>query len=203
MNNYFYINTSVNDYNYNDFKKYGANDSNTYIDSSFTRLQDMNLTKLKTLLTSNTTLFIGSLSHLGKTKREIKNQIEWLIDNDVPFVILNISKDTDMNEVRELNKKILNEIKEAAQIETDNVKSAQRIGIEAARTQGKQLGRSKIAYPSNWEELYLMWENKEITAVEFMNRSRLKKGTFYNLLKHYNLEKKKENSYELKKELVN
>ena len=55
-----------------------------------------------------------------------------------------------------------------------------------------------MMYPKNWEFLYALYEKKEITAVEFMNRSGLKPGVFYNLLKHYTLEKKKTPKIEYK-----
>lgn len=47
------------------------------------------------------------------------------------------------------------------------------------------VGRSKIIFPDNWEELYDLWINHEITSKEFINKSVLKKATFYNLLSEY------------------
>lgn len=46
-------------------------------------------------------------------------------------------------------------------------------------------GRKKITFPQGWEELYKQWENKEITAREFMKASHLKKGTFYHMMAEY------------------
>ena len=42
-------------------------------------------------------------------------------------------------------------------------------------------------YPENWGELYHKWKSKEITALEFMNASGLPKGTFYHLVKDYEM----------------
>ena len=46
-------------------------------------------------------------------------------------------------------------------------------------------GRKKISFPDNWENLYAAWDNGEITAKEFMDKSGLKKGTFYHLVNEY------------------
>ena len=43
----------------------------------------------------------------------------------------------------------------------------------------------KISFPDNWENLYAAWDNGEITAKEFMDKSGLKKGTFYHLVNEY------------------
>lgn len=46
-------------------------------------------------------------------------------------------------------------------------------------------GRKKIPYPEGWDELYWQWKDKKISAVEFMKKTKLKKGTFYHLVKDY------------------
>ena len=76
------------------------------------------------------------------------------------------------------------------EIEKDNVKKAQKTAIESyLREKGKSnYGRQKLPYPSNWEQDYALWKNGEITATEFMRRSGLKKGTFYNMIKEYKSE---------------
>jgi hypothetical protein len=38
--------------------------------------------------------------------------------------------------------------------------------------------------PEGWGEIYMLWKSGEITAVEAMKRSGLKKSTFYKLAKH-------------------
>ena len=56
-------------------------------------------------------------------------------------------------------------------------------GILAAQLQGKHLGRPKMKIPEGWGEIYMLWKSGEITAVEAMKRSGLKKSTFYKLAK--------------------
>lgn len=57
--------------------------------------------------------------------------------------------------------------------------------IDIRSTVATPTGRKKISFPDNWESLYAAWDNGEITAKEFMDKSGLKKGTFYHLVNEY------------------
>lgn len=61
----------------------------------------------------------------------------------------------------------------------------QREGINAAKRKGKHLGRKPTAYPDKWDEYYMLWLDKKITAKEFMTVTNLKRTTFYKLLHKY------------------
>lgn len=190
MINYFYGNNAVDSFDSTIFKDFDINEDNTFIDDGFKKASNMEYSQLKKLLNSQTTLFIVNTSHLGKTKREIKNQIAWLINHNIPFVVMNIPDTLNPNIRLQTNKQIYSTSLKEAEVEQINVKKAQAQGIQNAKKTGKKMGRTKIHYPNNWEELYNQWSNKAITAVEFMNKANLKKGTFYNLLKEYKLNHK-------------
>lgn len=49
------------------------------------------------------------------------------------------------------------------------------------------VGRKKFAYPDNWDYLYTKWKNKEISTTDFLKLSKLRKGTFYHLVKDYEM----------------
>ena len=71
-----------------------------------------------------------------------------------------------------------------AQKERDNIRHRQAQGIANAKKQGIILGRPKITYPLNWKEVYDLWYNqKAISAKEAMERTGLKRNTFYKLTK--------------------
>ena len=72
-----------------------------------------------------------------------------------------------------------------AQKERDNIRKRQAQGIANAKAKGVTLGRPKATYPDNWKEVYELWTNKKITAKEAMERTGLKRNTFYNLAKVY------------------
>ena len=67
--------------------------------------------------------------------------------------------------------------------ERENIKERQKQGIAAARERGKALGRPKIEYPENWDEVYSLWKNGKIAAVQAMNELNMKRTTFYKLVK--------------------
>ncbi|MDE6833926.1 MAG: hypothetical protein K2J39_06770 [Ruminococcus sp.] len=71
-------------------------------------------------------------------------------------------------------------------MERELLKQLQREGIEIAKSQGKYKGRQPI--PIDWtkfEQLYVKWKLKEITARDFMNKMNLTSNTFYRLLREY------------------
>lgn len=61
----------------------------------------------------------------------------------------------------------------------------QRQGIEAAKKKGVHMGRPVIQYPDNWEECYTQWKKQMITAKEAMRITRLKKDSFYRMIRKY------------------
>lgn len=66
------------------------------------------------------------------------------------------------------------------------IKQRQSEGIKLAKEKGKRLGKPPIAFPSNWHEVYSIWDKKEITAREAMKRMNLKPTSFYKLVKMHN-----------------
>ena len=60
--------------------------------------------------------------------------------------------------------------------------SAQRAGIDMAKLEGRHLGRPKAAKPDNWDDVVKRWESGEITAVEAMRQTGIKRSTFYKLV---------------------
>lgn len=69
------------------------------------------------------------------------------------------------------------------EFERANLLERQKEGIAIAKKQGKFKGRKAIGYPSNWNEVYLKWKNRELTAIEVMELLGLKRNTFYKLVK--------------------
>ncbi len=52
-------------------------------------------------------------------------------------------------------------------------------------SQKPYVGRHKIEFPKQWDELYEKWENKEISSNDFIDITGLKRATFYNLVTEY------------------
>ena len=70
-----------------------------------------------------------------------------------------------------------------AQQERLTIHQRQAEGIAAARAKGKYLGRPRIEYPENWNDVYSEWQSGNISAVEAMKKLGIKKSSFYKLVK--------------------
>ena len=57
--------------------------------------------------------------------------------------------------------------------------------VEMPRNKRSNSGRNKIDFPNNSDELFEKWKSKEISSIEFISSTGLKKATFYNLLTEY------------------
>ena len=72
-----------------------------------------------------------------------------------------------------------------AQQERITILQRQRAGIAAAKQKGKHLGRPPLKMPDNFEQQYLKWKKKEITAKTAMQTLGMAKSSFYKLVKIY------------------
>lgn len=141
------------------------------------------------LLHEGDLLIVTSLDRLGRNYTEIKEQ--WsLITNtlkadikilDMP--LLDTSRTADTLDKKFVIDLVLQILSYTAEKERENIKERQKQGIAAAREKGKALGRPKIEYPENWNEVYSAWREGKVTAVQAMNELNMKRTTFYNLKK--------------------
>ena len=74
------------------------------------------------------------------------------------------------------------------EFERTNLLERQKEGIEIAKNQGKYKGRKAIEKPENWEQVYILYLKKEITALDAMKKLNLKKNIFYKFAKESNKE---------------
>lgn len=155
------------------------------------------------LLREGDLLIFTSLDRMGRNYEEIKTEWRRLtLDLKVDIRILDMPLlDTRTENVSVDKRFICNLIFEVlsyfAEKERAHIRKQQRKGIDTARKRGKRLGRPKINYPENWDEIYKSWQDGKIKAKEAMALSGLKAGTFYNLVKQYESEKG------LKRKIVN
>lgn len=154
---------------------------------------------LKTqLLRKGDILIIKELDRLGRNKREIKEELEYLKNEGVIVRILNIP--TTLMEMPEesewvmdmVNNILIEVLGAIAQDELETIKRRQKEGIEIAKAEGRHLGRPRINYNTISEkqrelikENYPIWKSKEITAIKFIEILELKVNTFYKIMKEY------------------
>lgn len=128
------------------------------------------------------TLYVESISRLGRSTRDLLNIIDTLTDKGVTLVSRKENIDTDSP----MGKFMLTVFAALSQLEREQLKQRQREGIEIAKAQGKYTGRNPI--PIDWTkfgQLYGEWKSKHITGRDFMRRMGLTANTFYRRVREY------------------
>lgn len=168
-------------------------DENIYIDKQSGK--DFNREKyqeLKKILRKEDILIVKELDRLGRNKKMIKDELDYLNDMGVRVKILNIP--TTLIELPEENgwvikmvNNILIEVLGAiAEEERIKIRERQREGIAIAKKQGKYKGRQPKELPKNFPNLYNRWKEGAITAVEFTKLLGYKsRNTTYKKIKQY------------------
>lgn len=128
------------------------------------------------------TLYVESISRLGRSTRDLLNIIDQLNAMGVTLVSNKESIDTDTP----TGKFMLTVFAALSQLEREQLKLRQREGIEIAKAQGKYTGRKPI--PIDWnkfEGLYGEWRAKHITGRDFMRKMGITANTFYRRVREY------------------
>ena len=141
------------------------------------------------LLREGDVLTVYSIDRLGRNYTEIMKQWQYITQEikanirvlDMP--LLDTRNNGDSLDSRFVADLVLQILSYVAQKERENIKVRQSQGI--AVEQGKHLGRPAAEFPDNWEAVYNEWKSHNITAVQAMKQTNLKKNTFYNLVKRY------------------
>ena len=131
------------------------------------------LDKLLHRLNTNDVLLINDLSDIGLKQTDLIKYLDYIIYHNIILIIQNINTTHDDN--IDINKAVLSTLKQYILSNNNIINFSNKSSV----------GRSKIIFPDNWEDLYNSWINHEITSKEFINKSGLKKATFYNLLGEY------------------
>ena len=130
------------------------------------------------------TLYVESISRLGRSTKDLLNIIDTLTDKGVTLISHKEKIDTDTP----TGKFMLTVFAALSQLEREQLKQRQREGIEIAKAQGKYTGRKPI--PTDWTrfgQLYGEWKSKSITGRDFMRRMDMSANTFYRRVREYEL----------------
>ena len=121
---------------------------------------------------------VYSLESLGLNEADIANRLETMISLSKMLVVCSEESTYEFGVSQPMNKAVLKSLQKRYLSATSNV-------MEIPKNRRSNSGRNKLPFPENWEELYTSWSNREITSKEFIERSGLKKASFYNLLTEY------------------
>ena len=141
------------------------------------------------LLRKGDLLIITSLDRLGRNYTEIHqqwNRITKVIGADIRVLDMPMLDTTtgdgslDHRFIADLVLQILAYVSEKERL---SIKARQQQGINAAKLRGKKFGRPRIEKPDNYDEIIQEWRSGTITAKEAMEKTGLKKSSFYRLIK--------------------
>lgn len=144
--------------------------------------------KLVRKLKKDDLLYIKSIDRLGRNYEEIITQWRILTKEkkvdivviDMPLLDTRTGKDLMGTFIADLVLQLLSFISEN---ERKTIKQRQREGIEAAKQRGVRFGRPEKPLPENFEQLYIRWLAKEISATEIAQQCNFTTATFYNKIK--------------------
>lgn len=158
---------------------------------------------LKRVVQKGDIVVVKEMDRLGRNKESIMKELNYFKENDVRIIILDIPTTmTDISNLEEgmakeilkmINNILIEVLSTMAEQEREKIKRRQKEGIYIAKKKGVILGRPAKKYPENWESIYKEWKEDNITAVKAMEELKLKKTTFYRLVKKY----EEKNNYKL------
>ena len=120
-------------------------------------------------------IIINDIKDIGNNKADIINRLNLIIKKNKMLVVNNVPSSYEYGIFQPINKAVLNTL-----IQTILTQNPKVIKLEK-----NSVGRNKISFPDNWDELYQKWETKQITSKEFFQKTGLKRATFYNLITEY------------------
>lgn len=140
------------------------------------------------MLRRGDTLVIKSLDRLSRNKCDIKNELQYFKENGIRLKVIDLP--TTMMELPEgqewvfemVNNILIEVLGTIAEQERETIRKRQAEGIEAAKQNGKKLGRPALTFPTNWNEVYTSWKAGEITAKTAMEQTDTKRTSFYKLV---------------------
>lgn len=140
------------------------------------------------ILRRGDTLVVKSLDRLSRNKYDIHNELQYFKENGIRLKVIDLPTTMmDLPEEQEwvfemVNNILIEVLGTIAEQERENIRKRQAEGIEAAKQNGKKLGRPSLVFPANWDSVYTSWKAGEITAKTAMEQTGTKRTSFYKLV---------------------
>lgn len=145
---------------------------------------------MKKSLEKGDTLVIKELDRIGRNQIELKKEWEYFKENEINVRVLDMpALNIDYNDenLKPMIKMINNIIFEImcwkAQNERETIRKRQAEGIAIAMSKNVKFGRPTIEITDDFKREVERWRNGEITATEAMKNTKVKRTTFYKLVK--------------------
>lgn len=146
--------------------------------------KDTNRPKLKEMLNfvrEGDTIFIHDFSRLARSTKDLLELVEILKNKNVGLVSFKENVDSSTP----TGKLMLTMIGAIYEFERDNLLERQKEGIAIAKRNGKYKGRKSVEMPVNFPLVYEEWKNRKITSSKAMEKTGLKKTSFYKIKDEY------------------
>ncbi len=150
---------------------------------------------LRRMLRAGDELIIDSLDRLGRNKKGIKDELEYLKKRGVilrvllmPTTLVDIDGQAWVIEM--INNLLIEVYSSLSEQELVEKERRQKAGIEEAKKRGVYKGRKPIEIDRDrFADLYGRWKSGVIRAKEFMDLMELKPNTFYRAVRRYEEER--------------
>lgn len=140
-------------------------------------------------------LIITEVDRLGRNKKDTVEELRILANRNIRVMILEIP--TTLQDLSKMDNAMAKMILETvnhmlielyaamAQAEIEKKEKRQREGIEQMKARGEwdNYGRPRVQKPQNWDGVIKRWQAGEISAVEAMRLTGMKKSSFYKMVK--------------------
>jgi DNA invertase Pin-like site-specific DNA recombinase len=137
------------------------------------------LNKLKLDARSGDTIYVESISRLGRNVDDLRELVAYFREKEVTVHFLKEGFSTSGN----MYKFLLTILGAVAEMERELIVERVREGISKAKSHGtrsgKPIGRPIRTFPSRWEKYYDQWKRDEITAVEFARLVGMSRPSLY------------------------
>ena len=140
--------------------------------------KDTNRPHLKQMLEyvrEGDTIYINDFSRIARSTSDLLNITAQLEQRGIKLISIKENLDTSTP----TGKLMLTMIGAINEFERNNLLARQREGIAIAKQKGLYKGRKEIERPDNWDEIYNLYINRKITGTEAIERTGLKRNTFY------------------------
>lgn len=207
-----YVRCSSKEQNYqyqiDELKKYGINEALIFADKeSGKNFKRKEYLRLKEILGEGDELYITALDRFGRNAEEMEQEYRELQAKGVILRILDfapsmmeVKQDDEMSQImfKMMSEMMFKFMSYMAEMERKKIKKKQRQGIDSmpvdettgkriSSKTGRAMGRPSRQFPEGWEKAYDEWKAGRITATATMEQLRLKRNTFYRLVKDYEI----------------
>lgn len=148
---------------------------------------------MKKIIREGDLVYIDALDRLGRDYDGIIEEWKFItrslnadiivLENETLFDSRKFKEMGDLGKLME--DQFLSLLSYVAEQERKKIRQRQAEGIAVAKGKGKHLGRPKAELPKDFPEVYAKWKTNEIKGVEAMKILKLRKATFYKMVKEF------------------